>query len=82
MNKNIKSKNGVLTPLLSMLVLGTVSSLSAYELIDLGKHVVPHAINNNGVIVGSSNVDQYPATAFSWSSSNGFDILKVQVPMR
>ena len=76
MNKNIQLKKGVFTPILSMLVLGTVSSLSAYELIDLGANVVPHAINNNGVIVGSSNVDQYPATAFSWSSTIGFDILK------
>jgi len=76
MNKNIQYTKGFFKPLFSIVLLGTISSLSAYELIDLGENVVPHAINNNGVIVGSSNVNQYPSTAFSWSSANGFDILK------
>ena len=59
------------------LILGPAASLSvnAYELIDLGKNVAPKAINNNGVVVGSSNTDQYPATAFSWSSTGGFEII-------
>ena len=47
----------------------------AYELIDLGSNVQPKAINNIGVVVGSSNTDQYPATAFQWSSANGFDLI-------
>jgi len=37
--------------------------------------VEPKAINNFGVVVGSSNTDQYPATAFSWTSDNGFELI-------
>ena len=47
----------------------------AYELIDLGANVEPKAINNLGVVVGSSNTDLYPATAFSWSSGSGFELI-------
>ncbi len=46
------------------------SSAIAYELIDLGPNVEPKAINNSRVVVGSSNTDQYPATAFQWSSAS------------
>ena len=48
----------------------------AYELIDLGANVEPRAINNMGVVVGSSNTDQYPATAFGWSSGSGIELIK------
>ena len=56
------------------LILGPAASLSvnAYELIDLGKNVAPKAINNNGVVVGASNTDLYPTTAFSWTSGGDF----------
>lgn len=56
------------------LILGSVASLSvnAYTLIDLGQNVAPKAINNHGVVVGSSNTDQYPTTAFSWTSGGSF----------
>jgi probable HAF family extracellular repeat protein len=47
----------------------------AYELIDLGSNVEPKAINNTGVVVGSSNTDLYPATAFQWSSAYGFELI-------
>ena len=48
----------------------------AYELIDLGEHVEPKAINNSGVVVGSSNTDQYPAKAFRWSSGNALEVIE------
>lgn len=59
------------------LILGSVASLSAnaYELIDLGANVVPKAINNAGEVVGSNNTDQYPATAFRWSSGSGLELI-------
>ncbi len=46
--------------------------VEAYTLIDLGVNVMPKSINNSGVVVGARNTDQYPATAFSWSSVTGF----------
>ncbi|MGB5583723.1 MAG: DUF3466 family protein [Gammaproteobacteria bacterium] len=56
--------------------LGVVHSPAfAYELIDLGANVEPKATNNAGVVVGSSNTDQYPATAFRWSSASGFELI-------
>jgi len=51
------------------------SSAFAYNLIDLGANVDPKAINNYGVVVGSSNTDLYPTNAFRWSSANGLEIL-------
>lgn len=51
------------------------SSALAYELIDLGASVEPKAINNAGVVVGSKHSDQSPATAFRWSSANGFETI-------
>ena len=56
-------------PLTFALTLAPAFSANAYTLIDL---VAPKAISNTGVVVGSSNTDQYPATAFSWSSGGGF----------
>jgi probable HAF family extracellular repeat protein len=56
-----------------LLVINT--SVLAYELIDLGANVEPKAINNLGVIVGSSNTNQFPATAFRWSSNNGYELI-------
>jgi len=47
----------------------------AYELTDLGSNVAPKAINNTGVVVGSSNTDLSPATAFQWTSTYGFELI-------
>lgn len=68
----MRYKQTKLAPLLPAILLGAITSSSAlaYNLIDLGANVEPKAINNNGVLVGSSNTDQYPATAFSWSSGS------------
>lgn len=49
-------------------------SAFAYDLIDLGANIEPRAINNPGVVVGS-NTSQSPATAFRWSSPNGFELI-------
>ena len=78
MNRNIQYANGFLKSLLPAVLLGVManSPALAYDLIDLGEYVEPKAINNNGVVVGSSNTDQYPATAFSWSSVSGFNLIK------
>ena len=51
------------------------SSAIAYELIDLGEYVDPRAINNLGVVVGASNTDQYPSSAFRWSSAHGMELI-------
>jgi probable HAF family extracellular repeat protein len=59
----------------STLLLLANTSTVAYELIDLGAHVAPRAINNTGVIVGSTNTDQYPPTAFRWSAASGYEII-------
>ena len=62
--------------LISAALLALASSPTfAYELIDLGENVEPRAINNSGVVVGSSNTDQYPAVAFRWSSGNALEVL-------
>ena len=73
----MRNKQTKLKPLIAAILLGgTVSSSAlAYELIDLGAYVEPKAISNTGVVVGSSNTDQYPATAFSWSSDSGFKLI-------
>ncbi len=52
------------------------SSAIAYELIDLGANVEPKAINNPGVVVGSSNTDQYPSSAFRWTSTQGLELIE------
>ena len=63
------------------LILGPVSSLSvnAYQLVDLGSNVAPKAISNTGIVVGASNTDQYPTTAFSWSDADGPCLLWVGI---
>lgn len=73
----ISCVNGCFMSLLSAALLGVMasSSASAYELLDLGANVEPKSMSNSGVVVGSSNTDQYPATAFSWSSSGGFELV-------
>ena len=58
----------------TFLVMASSSAL-AYELIDLGANVEPKALNNAGVVVGSKHNDQSPATAFRWSSVNGFETI-------
>lgn len=77
MNRDIRQANGFFKSLLPAALLGVIASAPAlaYELIDLGANVEPRAINNLGVVVGSSNTDQYPATAFSWSSDSGFELI-------
>jgi len=77
-NRNVRCANGFFKSLLPVALLGAIaiSPAQAYELIDLGEYVEPRAINNFGVVVGSSNTNQYPATAFSWSSGGGFDLIK------
>ena len=77
MIRNTRHANGFFKSLLPAALLGVIASTPAmaYELIDLGANVEPKAINNLGVVVGSSNTDQYPATAFSWSSGSGFDLI-------
>ena len=76
MNTTIRYANGFLKTLLPVALLGVManSPALAYDLIDLGEYVSPKAINNFGVVVGSSNTNQYPATAFSWSSGS-FDLI-------
>ncbi len=61
----------------SLLLLMSIASspAMAYTLYDLGPNVEPKDINNNGVVVGSSNTDQYPATAFTWSLGSGFELI-------
>jgi len=52
------------------------SSAIAYELIDLGANVEPKAINNPGVVVGSSKTDQYSSSAFRWTSAQGMELIE------
>jgi len=63
--------------LLSAALMGAIvsSPALAYVWIDLGANVEPTAINNTGVIVGSSNTDQYPATAFRWTSASSIELI-------
>lgn len=76
--KNHPFKLNSIKSLALTIILGTTVSLpaNAYTLIDLGPNVAPKAISNVGVIVGSSNTDLNPATAFSWSLDGGFKIIK------
>jgi len=77
MNKDVRQTSSFFKSLIPVAFLGVIAStpVMAYELIDLGTNVEPRAINNLGVVVGSSNTDQYPATAFSWSSVSGFELI-------
>ena len=76
-NKTSKHTNVFFRSILPAALLGVIaiSPAQAYELIDLGEYVEPKAISNTGVVVGSSHTDQYPATAFSWSSISGFNVI-------
>ena len=78
MSNDIRRINVFFKSTLPAAVLAVIanSPALAYDLIDLGEYVEPRAINNMGVIVGSSNTNQYPATAFSWSSIGGFNLIK------
>ena len=77
MSENIRYANGFFKTILPAALLGVIanSPALAYELIDLGEYVEPRAINNMGVVVGSSNTDQYPTTAFSWSEDVGIKLI-------
>ena len=44
----------------------------ACQLVDLGRDVSPLDINNSGVLVGSRNTTQYPASTFRYTVSGGF----------
>ena len=61
--------------LIAAALLVVANSAIAYQLIDLGGNVAPKAISNFGVIVGSSNTDQYPPKAFSWTAESGFQLI-------
>ena len=78
MNKTHRYTKYVFRSLLPVTFIGAIaaSPALAYDLIDLGANVEPTAINNIGVVVGSSNTDQYPATAFSWTSGGGIELIK------
>ena len=69
MDTHVQNSNGIFRSPLCAAFLGVLASFPAfaYEVIDLGINVAPRAINNAGVVVGSSNTEQYPATAFRWS---------------
>lgn len=73
MMNNKRQANGVLVFILLAAVAN--SQAIAYTFTDLGPNVEPKDINNSGIVVGASNTDQYPATAFSWSLNGGFTIL-------
>ena len=60
----------------SALFVAAHSSAYAYTLVDLGANVEPLAINNPGIVVGTSNTDQYPTSAFRWSSDNGIETIE------
>ena len=77
--KGIQIRNpGFSTRMLSVLLLGLVSSLASaadYQLVDLGANVSPKDINTYGEIAGARNTDQYPNIAFRWTPGNGFEDL-------
>ena len=78
MNKINQNTCSFFRSLLPLALLGVTANAPAlaYNFIDLGANVEPTAINNVGVVVGSSNTEQYPATAFSWTSGNGFELIE------
>lgn len=77
MNKINRNTDFSFKSFLSAAVMGVMASSPAlaYNLVDLGANVEPTAINNTGVIVGSSNTDQYPSTAFRWTLDTGFEVI-------
>ena len=63
---------------LATLVFGLASSLTLaadYQIIDLGANVSPKDINAYGEIAGARNTEQYPNTAFRWTTDSGFEDL-------
>lgn len=54
-------------------LLGSIASSPsfAYTFIDLGADVAPKDINNLGIVVGSRNTAQYPASAFRYTLATG-----------
>ena len=77
MNKHICYARRFFKSLLPVVLLGVMinSPALAYQLIDLGAQVEPKAINNDGVVVGASNTDLYPTTAFRWTSAEGLVLI-------
>ena len=67
MSRDIRYVKDLFRYLVPAALLGMIANApaSAYELIDLGANVEPKAINNMGVVVGSSNTNQYPTAALS-----------------
>ena len=64
------------TQLLGAAVLCTVSAqANAYDLIDLGAHVEPKAINNATEVVGAGGTDAFPSAAFLWAPAAGLTTL-------
>ena len=61
--------------LIATAILVITNSAGAYQLTDLEANVAPNAINNFGIIVGSSNTDQYPPKALSWTAEGGFELI-------
>lgn len=59
----------------SVLFAAASSPVFAYTLIDLGANVEPEAVNNYGMVVGSSNTNQYPTTAFRWTTESGIELI-------
>lgn len=65
-------KHGIKT-LVYAVLLGSVTNLPAlaYDIVDLGANVSPKDINNNGIVVGVRNTDQYPTNAFRYVMTSG-----------
>ncbi|MBQ0720656.1 MAG: DUF3466 family protein [Gammaproteobacteria bacterium] len=77
MRNNIRYAKRFFKPYLSVAILGAIASsqVFAYNLIDLGVNVEPKAMDNTGVVVGVSNTDLYPTSAFTWTSNSGLEII-------
>lgn len=72
--KQSNQHHGLGSRLLALTCLfGSIASFPsfAYTLIDLGADVAPKDINNNGIVVGSRNTAQYPASAFRYDIASG-----------
>jgi hypothetical protein len=69
-NIDTRCVNRAFKPLLAAVFPVVIANSSAFagEVIDLGANLTPRAIGNSGVVVGSSNTDQYPTIAFRWSA--------------
>jgi hypothetical protein len=69
-NIDTRCVNHAFKPLLAAVFPVVISNSSAFagEVIAPGANLAPRAIGNSGVVVGSSNKDQYPTIAFRWST--------------